>query len=307
MVKNGVPGPPKWSKMGSGVSIWGPRPPKWPKMVKNGQNRPFLHVPGGVSQGPFGRGIGKLTSFSRVLQTGLKKYPKNDHFWTPSERPPKGLLRWSSANRQKYESSYKTAKRCRVIWPPKWPFLTPFLRPFWGSFHGVVSKLDLFWDWGSRPLQKRVIFGVSQGSKIDHFWPQMLEKCLYPQCGRIFCIFGVSGAFFYKNGTLRFPRLFFKSAKTAIFVIFRVFSSFFSKFHQKWPFLTSCSKVSIALIPFSTKMDKKLCFCKKCFSNTFFLWNEFRKFLEFEKVKKWQKVSFLLFFAKNDKNELVVF
>ena len=135
----------------------------------------------------------------------------------------------------------------------------------------------------------------------------MLKKCLCPQCGRNFFNLTISGAFFYKNGTLSLFGLFFKNAKTAIFVIFRVFSSFFTKFHQKWPFLKSCSKVLIAPIPFSSKMDKKRSFCKKCFSNTFLSRNDFREFLEFEKVKKWQKVSFLLFFAKNDKNELVVF
>ena len=293
MVKNGV----------RGLDLGSPTP----KMVKNGQNRMFLPAPEGVAKDPFRESVGKLTSFFEVHQTGLKKWPKNDHFWTPPEGGPEGLLMRSSVNRQKYESSYKTAKRCRIIWPPKWPFLTPFLRPFWGSFNGSVSKLDLFWERASRPLKKVVIFGVPQGSKIDHFWPQMLEKCLYAQCGRNFSIFGVSGAFFYKNGTSRSPALICKSAKTSFLLIFGVFSSFFSKFHQKWPFLTSSQKVFNPLIPFSSKMDKKLCFCKKCFSNTFYLETHFRKFLEFEKVKKWQKVSFLLFFAKNDKNELVVF
>tara|TARA_B100000674_G_C37722388_1_gene860408 strand:- start:374 stop:541 length:168 start_codon:yes stop_codon:yes gene_type:complete len=46
----------------------------------------------------------------------------------------------------------------------------------------------------------------------------------------IFSKSGISDPFFYKMGTLLFPSLFFKSAKTVIFDVFDTFSLFF---HQK--------------------------------------------------------------------------
>ena len=86
----------------------------------------------------------------------------------------------------------------------------------------------------------------------------------------IFSKSGIYDAFFYKMGTLLFPSLFFKSAKTVIFDVFNTFSLFF---HQKWPFLTLFEPSKMDENPFGTyfaKNDKKRHFCKNSFFENVF-------------------------------------
>ena len=117
----------------------------------------------------------------------------------------------------------------------------------------------------------------------------------------IFSKSGISDPFFYKMSTSYFPSHFFKCAKTAFFVFFRIFSLFFIKNDHFWHFSNLRKWMRTILGHISPKMTKNVIFAKTVFRKSFFTKSIYRTFASLKNVKKWQKRHFYSFSLKTTK------